>query len=294
MTVIDATRLAALKAKYAYGGGGTPLIPEIAEFIQDILDTIDVGALAAGSISTTELADNVLAASVAGRGKMATGFFTEAKATDAFAAASVADDRLASKLVKDSGRLAMGLVTFGAVGDCTSVDVGATVYPFNAAPTVTLGEWAYGGNGPASATNLAAGINGDTRNAGGPYYRAIASGSTVYIFQIVAGGNPAIARVGGAQPATAEGMVGGGSAEVKQEILVRHTVTAQEGTNVEVHVPLPFVPVNWTWVVLLATGALKPVTDVAVVAATPNRIVISTAGATHIAATDVIVVTAQS
>jgi len=259
MTVIDAAALAALKAKYAYGGGGMPLIPEIAEFIQDILDTISVGALAPGSISDTELA---------------------------------------SKIVKDSGRLAVGLVTFAGAADCTSITVGATTYTYDATPDVTLGEWGpHGGSAANSAIALAAGINGDTRNAAGPYYRAVVGGAgadTVFIFQLVAGGNPAIARVGGAQPATAEGMAGGGSAEVKQEILIRHTVTTQEGADVEVHVPLPFVPVNWTWVVLASTGAIKPVTDVAVVAATPNRIVISTAGATHIAATDVIVVTAQS
>ena len=35
-------------------------------------------------------------------------------------------------------------------------------------------------------------------------------------------------------------------------------------------------------------------TDIATVETTPNRIKIATAGATHIAATDVIVVTAQS
>ena len=256
---IDAARKAAIVAKYGYGGGGKPIIEDMGEFIDDVLSTIEAGEVGAGTISDAELA---------------------------------------SKIVKDAGRLAVGLVTFAGQADCTSITVGAVTYTYDATPDVTLGEWGpHGGTAAASATALAAGVNGDTRNAGGPYYRAVVGGSgadTVFIFQLTPGGNPTIARVGGAQPATVEGMAGGGSAEVKQTITIRHTVTTQEGADVEVHIPLPFAPVNWTWVVLASTGAIKPVTDIATVETTPNRIKIATAGATHIAATDVIVVIAQS
>lgn len=265
---IDAARKAAIVAKYSYGGGGSPIIPDMADFIDDILSTIEAGELGAGVVGTGEIASG-----------------------------AITDGLIASKIVKDAGRLAVGLVAFAAKGDCTSVTVGAATYAYDATPVVANGEWAYGADAAASATNLAAAINGDTRNAGGPSYKAVVGGAgaaTVYIFQLVPGGNPTVARVGGAQPATAEGMVGGGSAEVKQTITIRHTVTTVEGTNVEVHIPLPFAPTNWTWVVLASTGAIKPVTDIATVETTPDRIKVATAGATHIAATDVIVVIAQS
>lgn len=262
---IDAAARAALIAKYGYGGGGQPVIPDMAEWLDGILATIEAGELGAGTVGTAEIA-----------------------------AGAVADDRILSKIVKDPGRLAVGLVTFAAKGDCTSVDVGATVYAYNATPTVTLGQWAYGADAPASATNLAAAINGDTRNSGGPTYKAVVSTNTVFIFQLTPGGNPTVAKVGGAQPATAEGMAGGGSAEVKQTAIINHIVTTQEDALNEVHIPLMFTPLTWSLAVRTSAGAPNPITDVATLEASPARIKLVNGGATHFAATDVIVVIAQS
>lgn len=211
-------------------------------------------------------------------------------------AATIADDRLASSLVKDPGRLAVGLVKFAVQADCTSITVGDVTYTYSATPDATQGQWGpHGGSAANSAIALGAGINGDTRNAGGPYYKAIVSTATVYIVQVTPGGNVTIARVGGEQPATVESMTGGGSAEVKQMSVTMRTVTATEGANVEVNIPLPFTPITFEWFVRDSTGARRlTVTDVAAIQASPARIKISTAGAIHIVATDVVVVIAQS
>ena len=116
--------------------------------------------------------------------------------------------------VQDPGAMAVGSVRFGATGDCTGVDVGAVSYDYDATPVVTDGEWAYGASASESATNLAAAINGDTRNGGGPYYGAIANTDTVHIYALAVGtaGNVAVARDGGSYPDVCENLVGGRNA----------------------------------------------------------------------------------
>ena len=231
---LNAARVAAVKAQYGYGGGGQPVIPDMGQFLDDVVVSLE-----------------------------------------------------------DPGRKSVGLVNFAAQGDCTSVTVGTVTYTRGTQDN-PKGIWGAGANQGASATNLAAAINGDQRNAGGPYYAAIVSTATVFIFALAVGaaGNVAVARVGGAQPATVENLVGGADAAVKQTVVVSHTVTTEEGTLVEAHIPLPFAPSSWTWVVRDANGGEKAVTDRATVQTGPNRIKVATNGATHIAATDVIVVVA--
>jgi hypothetical protein len=58
------------------------------------------GAAREGGVSTAALDAGVLAASTAGRALMATGFFSAAKASDAFAANALAYDRIAARTVE--------------------------------------------------------------------------------------------------------------------------------------------------------------------------------------------------
>lgn len=194
-----------------------------------------------------------------------------------------------------TGKIAQGLVDFNATGDCNAVVVGAVTYTHNEAPVVTNGEWAYGASAAASATNLAAGINGDTRNAGGAYYIAVASDTTVFIFALTAGtaGNVTVSRTAGVNPDVVENLVGGVATGAKKLTVIKHTVTTEEGTQVEAHVPLPFVPTTFTAQVRDSNGAIKAVTDLFTIQTTPNRIRVATGGATHIAATDTITIVAM-
>ena len=195
------------------------------------------------------------------------------------------------------GKIAVGLVDFDATGDATAVVVGAVTYSHAASPTVTNGEWAYGASAAASATNLAAGINGDTRNAGGPSYKAVVGADTtsVYIFALAAGtaGNVTVTRTGGANPDVVNNLVGGVAVGAKKFQMIAHTVTAEEGANVEVHIPLTFVPTTFTVQVRTSAGAPKYVTDVFTIGTAPNRIVGLTTGATHFASTDIITIFAM-
>lgn len=218
--------------------------------------------------------------------------------TDRIKSASIGDDRMVSSLVKESGRIAVGLVDFNATGDCTSVDVGPTaVYTrHDTTPDLPNGVWEDGASGTESATKLAQAINGDTRNAGGPYYAAVAAGTTCWIMSLVVGtvGNVSIIKTGGTDPDVQENLVGGADAAVKQALHIMHTVTTEEGTQVEVVIPLPFDAVYFSWQVFDSTGGIYPteITDRATVTAAsspvPAYFKLLTQGATHIQAGDII------
>ncbi len=192
------------------------------------------------------------------------------------------------------GNLAIGAVKFGAKGDCTDVTVGTKAYTRQAIPVVTNGEWTEGAGAAASATNLAAGINGDTRNAGGPWYGAIvdSDGDTVFIYTLTPGAGVNIARTGGAEPATTENQTGGlGGPVAKKQAMVTHTATALDvDTTATFNVPLPFAPTMFIIQVRSAAGVQKAITDQVTIAAAPNRLLITSAGGTHCAATDIITI----
>jgi hypothetical protein len=197
--------------------------------------------------------------------------------------------------VKVPANLAKGSLLFGATGDCTSVTIGGVVYAYAASPTVTNGEWAYGASASESATNLAAGIMGDTRNGGGKSFWAIADGDTVFVYALTGGIPPTatITRTGGAQPATLEALVGAAEA-TKNCTNFKYTVTANDvDTSVKFGIPLPFAPAFFTVQVRDTSGNIKYITDTVTVGTLPNRLIFTAAGAVHCAATDIISVYAQ-
>jgi hypothetical protein len=210
------------------------------------------------------------------------------------------DGLIASSGVIDTayyGSMAVGSVRFTGVGDCDAVVVGAVSYARDAAPVVTDGEWTEGLNAGASATNLAAAINGDTRNSGSSYYVATVNTDTVHIYTKSVGGNVAISLTGAAptEPSVLENLVEGQLKVARQSVMVKHTVTANDvQTAVLVNVPLPFVPSMYIAQIMNATGGVRhDVTDQFTIGATPNRIVLTNNGATHVIAGDVITIFAQ-
>jgi hypothetical protein len=197
------------------------------------------------------------------------------------------------------GSLSQASLLFGAQGDCTKVTIGGIDYAYNASPTVTLGQWAYGGSPGASATNLAAAINGDTRNGGASYYTALVTGAgstTVKVFTTTVG-DPAtttVTRTGGAQPATLEGFAGGVAAGLKRASIFNHTVTTIDVSGTFIFdVALPFAPTAWDVTVRDSTGAYKQVVDKFVLNTSPNRITVTKGTGTNTAATDVLIISIQ-
>jgi hypothetical protein len=194
--------------------------------------------------------------------------------------------------LKDDGQTSHGGVFFTGVGDCTSVDINAIVYERDDTPDVTLGQWASGAGAAAAATNLAAGINGDTRNAGGAYFTAEAIGAGVVVRALTPGtaGNVLVVRTGGAEPSTTQNLVEGRSAKACKIGTVYHTVTAFDVLLTEFTLELPFSPDTFIVQVRDSTGAIKTVTDTFNFDATPLGVVVTLAGATHVIAGDIITV----
>lgn len=192
-----------------------------------------------------------------------------------------------------TGARAVGTILFGATGDCTSVTIGTTTYAYNVAPTVASGEWTYGGNAGASATNLAAAINGKTLSP----YSATVNTDTVHVYANSVGtsGNVTITRTGGAQPATLENLVGGLNVATKSWCMRAYTVTANDvATAVLINIPLPFAPTKFIPRCMSSTGTLlTTITDLFTIGTVPNRIIITGAGAVHLVAGDVIHLIAQ-
>jgi hypothetical protein len=98
-------------------------------------DATGRGKFANQFVNTTLLEDNSLAASVAGRGKMQTGFFTEAKATDAFDAGAITGALLkaaTATLTKMDLRTGLSIQAFDGA-DATSANVQTAI-------TSTIGQ----------------------------------------------------------------------------------------------------------------------------------------------------------
>lgn len=250
--------------------------------------------LARGSILTGQTASNrpaALDAKTAGQILVGNGtdLLSVPVSGDATLAASGA---LTIAQAPSVGKVATGRVRFGGVGDCTSVTVAAVTYTRGVAD-VPNGVWAEGASAAESATNLAASVNGDTRNGGSNSYNAIAVGATCFFLAKAVGvaGNVAVARVGGTEPATAENMIGGVAVGPKKFVQVAHAVTAAEAAEDAVEIPLPITPTTFSVTVLTSTGAPKTITDLITLVAAPDHISILANGATHVASGDVITVT---
>ena len=204
---------------------------------------VTTGKLAADAVTGAKLAD-------------------EAVDSEHFVDGSVDDVHLASSLVKEPGHIAGGRLDFaGVASGGVTVTIGAVVYREEDAEDFPNGEWTNGGSGNDSAVSLAAAINGDTRNGGGPSYAAVVLTDTVFVFALAVGtaGNVS-ASVSAGEPATIENLVGGTEAVVKQTAVIMHTVTALEvavASNApEVLIPIPFDAAFFSWQVYDSSGGI--------------------------------------
>ena len=268
-------------------------------FAAGALTTANLDVLIADDQLTEALVDKLL---VAGAIDGADRIKAASIISDRIVAATIADDRMASFIEKNPGQIAVGRLDFGAEGteNCI-ITIGAVTYTEEETATdITVGEWDNGGSASVSATNLAAAINGDERNGGGPSYAALASGGTVFIMALAVGvaGNVSVSA-SEASPDAVENLIGGAAAAVKQVARFQHVVTAEEGDAVEVIIPLPFDAAIFEWHVYDSTGGIlvTEVTDRGTVTAAsspiPAYFKIATNGATHVTAGQIIRLTVQ-
>ncbi len=226
--------------------------------------------------------------------------------SDRIASKVIADDRLASFLVKEPGHVAGGRLDFaGAATGGVTVTIGAVTYLEADVPTVTDGEWTNGTSGNNSAVSLAAAINGDTRNAGGPSYAAVVVTDTVFVFALAVGtaGNVS-ASVTSGEPVVIENLIGGTAASVKQQAHILHVVTAAEvavdTSAPSVLIPLPFDADYFSWQVLDSTGGVYATeitargTVVAASSPVPAYFQLANNGAADVQAGDIIRLVVQS
>jgi hypothetical protein len=143
---------------------------------------ITAASIADLSITTIKLAAGILSADVAGRAKMATGYFTEAKATDAFAASAIPTAKLkrdGTLLTADAtGRGLMAANLFDG-GTVSSVVSNGTI-GLSKVKADLLGQTATitvpGGNGVGSVGQLfAAPVTLLPAAAGGTFYEFISA-----------------------------------------------------------------------------------------------------------------------
>ncbi len=198
-----------------------------------------------------------------------------------------------SNLLQDPGQVAVGRAVFGAQGD-GDVTVRGVVYALSGAPTITDGEWDDGGSAATSATNLAAAINGDERNDGGPHHSAIASGDAVFIFGLSAGveynGDITIEN---AQPTETENLEGGVNPGILKTVVIAHTVTTQEAAADDIHIPIPFEPTSVVAEARDSDGVFQDWSSKVTIEDNPDRIRIENDGATNPSAGDVVTLVVQ-
>ena len=125
------TLKAALVAKYGYGGGGFPVMPEIGELVDLIVASIQAGELAALSVSTAELADGAVTAIKVTDGTLTAAKFAQGAAVAAALAAGLgasvnidhADSSpvtlIAADGAKDRAVLVMAIITETLAGGTT-------------------------------------------------------------------------------------------------------------------------------------------------------------------------------
>ena len=191
--------------------------------------------------------------------------------------------------------LAVGTVDFNATGEAGACDVviGGVTYAEADTAVPATGVWTNGASAADSATSLIAAINGDLRATVPVTAYADTSGDGVILIADTAGvaGNLAITTESASNCTVTANMVGGLDAAAHDTLTFAHTITTQELLAGDITLPLPFTPTGFHVQAYSATGAPIFFTDLVTIEATPDRLLITTDGATNLANTNVIHVT---
>ena len=201
---------------------------------------------------------------------------------------------LSAAYMAEYGAMASAYIDFNAAGEAAmSVTIGGVIYLEADAAVPATGVWTNGAAAASAATSLIAAINGDTR-ATVPFTAvADVSGDGVWLFWDAVGtaGNVTIST-SSASNCTVQNSTGGLAAASHDTINIKHTVNTQELLSGAIEIPVPFTPTGFHVTATSATGAKIAFTDLVTIQATPDRIRIDTDGATNLANTNIIYLTA--
>lgn len=193
------------------------------------------------------------------------------------------------------GTMASAYIDFntGAAEAACNVTIGGVIYLEADTAAPATGVWTNGASCANSRDSLLAAINGDARAA--VPFTAVAdlSGDGLWLFWDAIGtaGNVTITTDSSAK-VTIQNSTGGTASAAHDRIDIKRVVNTQELLGGGVEVPLPFTPTGFNVFATDTDGIPIYFTDKVTIQATPDRIRIDTDGATNLANTNVIYVTA--
>jgi len=191
---------------------------------------------------------------------------------------------------RNPGTMAMAYIDFNATGEAAmSVTIDGVVYLEADTADAPNGVWTNGASAADSATSLIAAINGDTR-ASVPFTAvADTSGDGVMLYWDAVGtaGNVTITTTS-ASNCTVQNSLGGTAAAIKQTCTIVHTVNTQELLSGAIEIPVPFTPTHVGANAYSSSGVPVYFTDTVTIGTSPARVIVTTAGATNLANTDVL------
>jgi len=196
-----------------------------------------------------------------------------------------------SSLRRNPGTMAMAFIDFntGAGEAGMAVTINGVVYQEADAEDFPNGVWTNGASQADSATSLIAAINGDTRAAVPFTAVADTSGDGVMLFwdSVGTAGNVTISTTS-AGNCTVQNSTGGAAAAIKQTCTIVHTVNTQELLSGAVEIPVPFTPTHVQLTAYTSAGVPIALTNQMTIGTAPARIILTTAGVTALANTDVV------
>lgn len=193
-----------------------------------------------------------------------------------------------------NGRAASAYIDFNAASEAlATITINGVVYTEADTAVPATGVFTNGASAADSATSLLAALNGDLR-ATVPF-TAVAdlSGDGVWLFWDGVGtaGNVTITTTS-ASNCTVQNSTGGEATTAHDSIQLKHTVNTQELLSGAIEIPVPFTPTGFHITATTSAGAPVYFTDKVTIKATPNRIRIDTDGATNLANTNIVYLTA--
>jgi hypothetical protein len=193
-----------------------------------------------------------------------------------------------------NGSMAAAYIDFNAAGEAgMTITIDGVVYTEADTAVAASGIFTNGASAATSAASLIAAINGDTRAA--VPFTAVAdiSGDGVWLFwdDIGSSGNVTIETDSEAN-CTVQDSAGGAPEATHNSISLVHVVNAQELLSGGVEIPLPFTPTGFHLTATDTDGNPVYCTDIVTIEASPARIRITTTGATNLADTDIVYLTA--
>lgn len=194
------------------------------------------------------------------------------------------------ELPYDAGAIAAAYIDFNDVGEAaSSITIDGVAYTEADTADAPNGVWTNGASAADSATSFIAAVNGDTRAAVPFTAVADASGDGAWLFWDAVGtdGN-VIITTDSAGNITVQNSSGGVAATARPTVFIRHTVNTQELLSGAIEIPLAITPYTHHIQAFSATGLQKAFSDLVTTDTSPDRLVITTDGATNLANTDVL------